>query len=141
MPIYLHKEHGVNPAIYDCFWCGKDMGLVLPGSRTKAFKEAGLADSSGKMKMNIGAIDHDPCDECKEYMKQGVILISVLDDDEGSKNPYRTGGFAVLKDEALPRLIEDEGLVNHILKTRVSFVPDTVWNLLGLPELPDRGEV
>lgn len=131
MSIRLHKEHGVNPAIYQCYWCGEDIGLVLPGADVSKFKDAGLTDASGKMNMNVGAIDYTPCDKCKEYMKQGVILISVRDGDEA----YRTGGFVVVKDEVIKRMVQPDELVDQVLEKRICFISDTVWKILGLKEV------
>ena len=42
MSIILHKEHGVNPSMTTCYFCGKSKDILLVGSRTKAFKEAGI---------------------------------------------------------------------------------------------------
>jgi hypothetical protein len=62
-------------------------------------------------------------------MRQGIILIGVRDGEQGD-NPYRTGNFCVLKEEAVKRAIKDcEG----ILKSRVAFVDETTWEALGLP--------
>jgi hypothetical protein len=80
-------------------------------------------------------LDHEPCDECKKLMEQGIILISVKDSDVGSDNPYRTGGWVVVKDEAIKRALKgDAG--KGILASRIAFVPDLIWDAMGLP----RGE-
>jgi len=142
MSILLHKKYGLNPTIYNCFFCGEAIGLLLPGSKTTKFKKAGLADADGKMKSSIGCIDKEPCDKCKEYMKQGVILISI--DEKKSQNdfenPYRTGGWCVVKDDYIKRVFESLGekdLMDRTLKQRATFVPDPLWDKLRLP----RGEI
>ena len=93
------------------------------------------------MKSNIGCIDKEPCSKCKGYMERGIILISV--DEEKSKgdmeNPYRTGGWVVVKEEALKRMIQPQELLDQILKQRVAFLPDEVWDLLELPRGPVEG--
>ena len=53
----------------------------------------------------------------------------------GSKDPYRTGGWVIVKDEAVRRMIQPEALVEHIIKRRMCFVPDSVWTALGLPAI------
>ena len=131
--IRLHEKYGLNATIFNCFFCGKEAGLLLPGSNTKAFREAGLANLDGEMHRNIGVIDKEPCTECKELMKQGVMLISVRDDEETGDNPYRTGNVAVIKDEAIKRMVQPPELAACILKARMSFVPDAAWESLGLP--------
>jgi hypothetical protein len=99
--IRLDPEHGVNPSLIQCFYCMNDMGIELLGQLNprarKAFEEAGIgrgAEAPHKL-----CLDMEPCDECKSFMAQGVILISVRDEDEGKENPLRTGCFVVIKDE------------------------------------------
>jgi hypothetical protein len=77
-------------------------------------------------------IDKEPCAECKKWMEQGIILISVRDGEEGD-NPYRTGRWVVVKDEAIKRFNPPE-FVEEVLKKRIAFVPDQVWTMLGLPK-------
>lgn len=66
----LHKKYGVAPTMLTCFFCGKEKGeIALLGSAWKGSTEP-------PMKM---CMDHNPCDECAGYMKQGIILIAVKD--------------------------------------------------------------
>lgn len=62
-------------------------------------------------------------------MKKGTIFISVKDGESGD-NPYRTGGWIVLKQEAVDKLFKDK-------PPKIAFVEDTLWDNLGFP----RGEV
>lgn len=129
MSIYLHQEHGVNPAVFQCYICGKEAGLILAGAKVQKFKAAGLADASGKMNHNIGCINKEPCSECKEIMRQGIIFISTKDDDQD----YRTGGWCAIKEAAVKRMdIHPQELLDSILEQRVCFVQDTVYDQLGL---------
>lgn len=78
------------------------------------------------------------CQECQKLMEQGIVMISV--DEEKStdmKNPYRTGGWCVLKEESVRRMIDTPELAEQICRERVCFVPDDAWDQLGLP----RGDV
>lgn len=130
MSIRLSRNYGVNPAIFKCYVCGKDMGILMPGSQTNEFKKVGLADKSGKMNMNIGCINKEPCNECKRIMEQGIIFISVKDDDKD----YRTGGWCAIKEEAVRRMgIEPTELLESICENRVCFVQDSVYDAFGLP--------
>lgn len=116
--IRLHKEYGVNPTIPKCFICGKDKNeVVLLGA---AYKE------QAPMHM---CLDKSPCDECVGYTKQGIIIISVRDGESGD-NPYRTGGWVVIKEEAALRFIPE-----NLLKKRILFLEDKVWNEVGLPRM------
>lgn len=121
MSIKLSPNHGLNPSLMTCFYCGEAKGVALFG-RMKGDKEA----------PREACFDHDPCDKCKGYMAQGVILISVRDGESGD-NPHRTGNWCVVRDEAL-RVITTESLRVDILQKRVAFLPDEVWAAIGLPK-------
>ena len=64
-------------------------------------------------------------DECAGYMKQGVIVIVVKDGEKGD-NPYRTGGFFVIKEEAA------KGMFPSIGDSRVMFIEETAAKMVGL---------
>jgi len=120
--IRLSPNHGVNPSITKCFLCGEDKNeLVLFG------KLKGDAEAPRSV-----VLDKEPCDKCKEYMQKGIILISV--DEFKSKgdteNPYRSGGWVVVKDDVIKRAIAEP---DDVLKERVAFITDDVWDQLGLP--------
>lgn len=120
--LMLSSEHGVNPSVMLCFYCQEEMGVALLGL------------IKGDMKApRQGVFDHEPCDKCKGYMEQGVILISVRDDAMGDENPYRTGGWVVIKESAVRKMINDE-LAESICSRRMAFVPDAAWLQLGLPD-------
>ena len=121
----LHPKYGVNPTLTTCFICGETNEIILVGAHTKKLEEAGIARSDGEMPMQIGAINKEPCQKCKEYMKQGVILISVRDGESGD-NPYRTGGWVVVKKEAAKKIFGDK------IKS-IAFVEDKLWDKVKLP--------
>jgi len=107
-----------------------------------------------------GAIwDMEPCDKCKEYMSQGVILISVRDGEmerdesrcEREKrefdklpyaqrhhgfrfmpNPYRTGGWCAVTDETIKKVFSQQ-MAESVLDWRWAFVEDKAWDALRLP--------
>jgi hypothetical protein len=86
------------------------------------------------LETNVGCIDHAPCQKCKDFMAQGVILISVdPSKSDDPRNPWRSGGWVVVKDEAIERVITTPELRDRILKQRLAFVPDDTWDHLGLP--------
>jgi len=88
MGIKLSKKHGVNPSMSICFFCGKEKNeIVLPG------KLKGDAEAPRKAVWN-----YEPCDECKKYMSEGV-MVCVVKDGSSPKNPYRTGRSIVIRDE------------------------------------------
>jgi hypothetical protein len=171
--IKLSEKHGVNPSIEQCFVCMKDVGVVLFG-KVKGDQEAPRRVCFGP--------NSEPCDECKGYMKQGVILISVREpaerlhictdckhewlspvykaeessnisgiqspncpscdsrnvaispgEVEDPKNPYRTGGWCVVREDFIKRAFQPEELVNQVLGSRMAFVGDETWDAMGLP--------
>jgi hypothetical protein len=135
--IYLDEEHGVNPSLDVCFLCGGDKGVVLFGrlrnSTRQAFAAAGITNGGSQAPHRV-TTDKEPCDKCKGYMELGVILVSIdekLTTDRD--NPYKTGGFVVVKDEALERMIHPQELLDDVLRRRLAFVPDDAWVMMGLP--------
>lgn len=149
MPLPLSRNHGFNPAIPKCYFCGKNKNEIILAGRLPGDREAPK-----------GAIwDSRPCDKCAEYMKQGVLLISIRDDqvsvlEEHSSslvgltraerrrvvppNPFRTGGWVVVKREAFKRFFSGES-ADAMLKAGFGFVPDSVWDAVGLPRGPVEG--
>lgn len=141
--ITVDPKHGLNPGLELCFYCQEPKGIVLYGAightKRKAFKEAGIdisADGEAPRKLTL---NREPCDKCKELMEQGVILISCreVQSEEEKSNPYRTGGWVVVKDRLIEDCIGDEETKEAILRMRVAFIPDAVWDKIGLP----RGDV
>ena len=53
--IRLHPEHGLNPTLCTCFWCGEDTGeIALLG-----------ATYNGEAPMHL-VLNYEPCAACKE---------------------------------------------------------------------------
>lgn len=123
--IRVSEKHGVNPSLEQCFVCGEAKGVVLFG------RMKGDAEAPRQVCM-----DKEPCDKCKEHMTMGVILISVKEGTD-MDNPYRTGGWCVVKEEVIPRMGASEEMTRDILKKRVCFIEDRAWDAMGLP----RGKV
>jgi hypothetical protein len=127
--ITISQKHGVNPAIPKCFYCLKDKNEIILAGRLPKDAEAPR-----------GAVwNKEPCDECKGYMQQGVILISVRTGETDQDNPYRTGGWVVVREDFIRRIVQPESLANQILTKRVSFVPDDAWDMLHLPRGAEMG--
>lgn len=131
----LDPVHGANPGMEQCYLCLGDKGVILWG-RIKAATRKALAES-GYPAGNDGAaprrvvLGPEPCDKCKEFMSQGVILISVREGKNGT-DPYRTGGWVVVKEEAIRAVFHGEA-AERVLEARMAFVTDDVWDRCGLP--------
>lgn len=129
--IRLHPVHGVNPTIPTCFLCGESKNeLVLLGAAYK-----------GEAPMKI-CLDKTPCDKCKGFMAKGIIFISIRNGEPQSDNPYRTGAWCVVTEEAFRRWPLDEASKEDGLKSRVMFIEDGAWDKLGLPRenIPEKKE-
>ena len=125
-----------------CYFCLGDKDILL---------DRRLRNS---LPRQVGVTDMSPCSECEDYMAQGIILISISDDttEEDMKgepimkhgrevgmsppNPYRTGGWCVVREEAVERIFSGDYL-KFALAKRFCFIVDEAWDKLGLP----RGKV
>ena len=118
----MKKQH---VALTKCFFCGegKDILLCTRYRHGEPVKDMSQFDGA--------VIDHEPYPKCAKHMKLGVILISVRDGESGD-NPYRTGGFWVIRDEAINRIITDPAVAQVILRKRVCFIPDEACKIIGL---------
>ena len=123
--IILSEKHGMNPAIPLCFFCLKPKNEIILAGRMKDDKEA----------PRNAVWDRQPCDECKGWMEKGIILISVDESKtEDNKNPYKSGGWCVVKEDMIKRMLEgSQELLEDILRKRVAYLPDGVWDKIGLP--------
>lgn len=119
--IRLSKKHGVNPTIPTCFYCGEKKNEIILAGELPGDAEA----------PKDAVWDHVPCDQCKRWMQKGVIVISIRDGETG-ENPYRTGGWVVLTESAV-RKFASPMAVQDMLRSRVCFMPDEVWDHLKLP--------
>ena len=57
-----------------------------------------------------------------------ILLISIKNDTQGPM-PYRTGGWVIIKQEA----IVDGDFLKFALKHRFMFINDEAWDAMGLP--------
>jgi len=119
--IKLSERYGVNPAIPKCYYCNEDKNLLILVGRLPGDAEA----PQGRV------WDKEPCDKCQEWMKQGIILVSVDESKtEDRGNPWRTGGWVVIREEAFRRMFSGD-IVERVCKSRFCFVPDEVWDQVG----------
>ncbi len=121
--MHVSEKHGINPAIPICFYCGEEKNEIILAGYIKGDMEA-PKNSVWNM---------EPCDKCTEYMKMGIILMSV-EDNADEQNPYRTGKLAVITEESVKRIFTD---YEKILECRFAFIEDSVWEELKLPMFTD----
>lgn len=83
----------------------------------------------------------EPCDKCKGFMEKGIIIVTIdPDKTEDKRNPYRTGGFFVVREEFVERLIEDRNMLDDVMKRRVMMIDHKMAEHLGLFELAKQNE-
>lgn len=121
--IRLSPQHGLNPAIPLCFFCLEPKNEVLiPGALPN------------DMPAPQNAVwDWEPCEKCKDWMERGILLISFSESlTSDMTNPYRTGGWVVVKEDAVVRML-DKATARKAREVRFLFVTDEAWEALGLP--------
>lgn len=114
------REDGSYVALDKCYYCMEDKDVIF---------STRLRDISS---LHGSVTNMEPCKKCKEYMKEGVILVSIRDGEsqEGSPpNPYRTGGWWVLKVEAVKRIF-DMDFTGKLQK--FMFIEDSIADAVGL---------
>jgi hypothetical protein len=133
----------VNPrvgvALTKCFYCGEGDRILINKLLTESMAKR-VESAHGCV------IDMEPCNKCKEFMDKGVILITIDDAKSGANwntpppdkptnwmpNPYRTGGFFVVTDDAVKRIINNESTVEWALKHRWMFIDHEAAERIGL---------
>lgn len=126
MNLQLHPKYGVNPTIPTCFYCGEPKDeILLLGENSKQITGEDEAPMHGP------CFDREPCNQCKEYMAQGIIFIGV-DESKSTdmENPYRTGEFLVMSEDWVRRSIQPAELRDSILSRRTAFVPSELAQAL-----------
>ncbi len=142
------KEPQLSIALTKCFFCGQDDRILL-GRRMTTRNT--LESARGKV------IDMEPCAKCAGYMKQGIILLTIDDaksepgwhrppsednhhDHYGTRpsqrrafvpDPWRTGGFFVLREDAVKRIFTGEPL-EFALERRWCFIEHEAAVKVGL---------
>ena len=126
--INLSKNHGVNATMPICFWCGEDKGEIALLGKLPGDKEAPARC----------VVDYEPCDTCKGHFSKGVWVIEIASDKTKFANPpmdkkgaVPTGRSMVLADNFFIRTLDDEELIDSILKSRKTFMDEeTFTNIL-----------
>ena len=101
--IKISKEHGLNPSLVVCFFCGADKEIALYGRLPK--------DQEAPHRV---LIDYEPCEECKKKFAEGVLLIECSETPiaDGQRpiqdGAYPTGNYAVITADAFARIFNTE---------------------------------
>ena len=115
--IKLHPEHGLNPTMPVCIFCGRDTGeIALLGNAY-----------AGEAPMHM-AITDEPCDKCKSEWAVGIAIMEY----DGQRN---TGRVLVITEEATRRWIKPGATLDRIIQVRGMRVsPATFTQLMPTKE-------
>lgn len=124
-------------ALTKCYFCQKDDKIVL-NSLLTTYMAKKVKEMHGKI------VDMEPCNECREFMKKGVILITI-DSERSDKewykdkipNPYRTGGWFVITDAAVRKVIQPTAMADWAITHRWMFIETKAAKMIGLYGHPD----
>ena len=136
-------------ALTKCYYCGESNQLLLAG--VKNSKNLKLVRGKGEVERNVHnrVFDMTPCSKCADWMKQGIVLIGISDEksepgwhqkppgasDRWMPNPYRSGHFAVVKEEAFTKVFNPESEAAKFgIKNRWMFIEVKAGAMIGLWE-------
>ena len=123
--IRLHPEHGVNPTLPVCFWCGKETGEVaLLGAAYR-----------GEAPKNL-ILNYVPCPSCAEKQAKGITIIEA---DPRDGDPKPTGRWVVIAEAAVERLFQPEVLVQAVLKSRKAFMEPAAFQQVFADVITETG--
>jgi hypothetical protein len=129
----MEKDDEIGVALIKeaCPACTKEMDGPIIMNRMIGNKAANkrVNDMNGKV---MQMADHF-CNECEGYAKEGIIMITVdPEKTEDMNNPWRTGGFFVLSEDAIKRIFENYPKLDEILKKRMTYIEHAAAQHLGL---------
>lgn len=122
---------GVGMIKEHCPACGKvfESGIAIS---KKIFKSEKGKEKFEKELQNPIGISNELCPECKEHAKNGIIFIGIDEEKtKDMKNPWRTGLFAVVEENAVKKFMK-EPMLSQLLKVRMCYIEQQVAENLGL---------
>lgn len=129
-----------NVALTKCFYCGGDDRILLATRyRSDGSPVQDLGHAHGAV------IDMEPCNKCRELMGLGVIFLTIDEkksppgwNSERIPSPFRTGGFFVVKDDAVRRIINATSLADWAIQHRWMFIEHEVAERLGFFRMAEQ---
>jgi len=125
--ITFSPKYGYNTTTQVCFWCSKELAIIQLGK---------INDEDIKAP-EFMVIDYNPCTECDEAFKKGILFISATNENNGMPQIvpgiYPDGAWCVVTDEGIEEsdaFTEEEK--GKLLKDRISLVtPEEYYKLFG----------
>lgn len=125
--IVLSPNHGLNPTICTCFWCGKEKNEIAFLGRI------GNPRRGEDLKAPIHTVlDFDPCKECQKVMDCGFTVMEATTypnehcAKEMQRGVYPTGRYVVLHETVARRIFGnfEAGTTKAFLDAKVY---NTIW--------------
>lgn len=121
--ILLSPKYGLNPSMVKCFWCGEDIGIALMG------KLKGDAEAPRSIIQS-----YEPCDKCKEYFKQGILVAGIsskpvidnlppISHNNAGEPCYLDSSHVVMTEQGISHILDDQALIDAAIKQRVLLAP------------------
>lgn len=105
-----------------CFFCGQKKNEIAL---------FGKLPNDAEAPQDV-CLDHRPCDNCKDLMERGIMLIEVTDDCPDAEH-YRTGRMVVVTEEFIARTMTPEA-ADLLLQRRACFVRHADYEKFGFPD-------
>jgi len=134
-----HHQHGLNPTMPVCFWCGQEKGdIILLGAAYK-----------GQAPKNM-LFDLEPCETCVKKWQQGIVLIEAYPEPSAKTSKwdlkaangqvaYPTGRWLVVTREFVQRVFQPQELVDSVLKESKAFIEPAMFDVLVPPTGTETG--
>lgn len=107
-----------------CPLCAKpiDGDIIMNTRLTKS-----MAEKVEELDGQVIGISNEPCDECKDLMSKGFLLIAIdPEKTDDLSNPWRTGRQWFIKNEAAERMFGD-------ISKGAGFIPEDIAKEMGFP--------
>jgi len=128
------KDPKLGVALTKCYYCQEDSDILINRILTTQHAKR-VEKAHGKI------VNMVPCSKCQEYMEAGIIFITISDSQsdkdwkkEEIPNPHRTGGWFVIRDEAVSRMPFSDELKAYTLEKRWAFIEHEAAEKLGFFE-------
>lgn len=126
MSIRLSPNHGINPTMGICFFCGEETGTIALTGKLPNDEEAPRKT----------VLNYEPCDKCRAQFEKGIAFFGVtktaLDNrPEIALNAYPTGSVIVLTEDNVrnAQFIKDE-IKDEIIETGHALIPEELLQAL-----------